>query len=361
MNTEGMIAGAETSLLLLLRYLRQDFVLSLACCGDSPLGREAAAMGVECHDLPSRTGIRYASWGGIKAWIEDCAALLRIVRKSKPDIIHANNFHAVLVSFPGAFFGRKKLIWHVRDYPHHGLVACVCGCFCKAIVAVSNSIKKALIKKGVAAGKIQVVYNGVEDSGCCSNDAAKSNEEFTFANVGQFVPWKKQGLFIEAAEIVAKQLPGAKFILVGDDVFKRNVRYKNELLESINTSGIAERIYLTGWESDMTEIWPQIDCLVHTADREPFGRVIIEAMANGVPVIAVDSCGPGELIQNEQRGILVEADDPEGLSEAMTRIASMPELAKHLATEGREFVTANLTASKTAEQVAGIYNKIMEN
>ena len=106
-------------------------------------------------------------------------------------------------------------------------------------------------------------------------------------------------------------------MLIGDDIFRRDWRYKKELLAKVACSEIADRITMRGWSKDMEQVWREVDCLVHTADKEPFGRVIVEAMAHKVPVIAVDCCGPKEIIENNKKGILVPANDVDALSKAM--------------------------------------------
>ena len=109
----------------------------------------------------------------------------------------------------------------------------------------------------------------------------------------------------------------------------------------------------------MNEVWSKIDCLVHTASREPFGRVIIEAMSHGVPVVAVDSCGPGEIIRNGESGLLVQAGDIEGLSEAMLKIATDNELKTKLAKAGYRDATSNFTAERTAALIKEIYDEVL--
>ena len=156
---------------------------------------------------------------------------------------------------------------------------------------------------------------------------------------------------------VGSHLPETRFVLIGDDIFEQNTAYRDGLIASTKTSEIAEKIDFAGWKEDMEEVWPTIDCLVHTASHEPFGRVIIEAMAHRIPVIAISGWGPSEIIQNEETGILVK--DTESLSKAMIRVAGSPELAKRLACNGQQLVGDRFMADRTAEKIRDIYERMM--
>jgi glycosyltransferase involved in cell wall biosynthesis len=127
----------------------------------------------------------------------------------------------------------------------------------------------------------------------------------------------------------------------------------------VQETSIADKIDIVAWQEDMSSCWHNIDCLVHTADKEPFGRVIIEAMANKIPVIAVNSCGPKEIICNGESGILLTEDDAEAFSEAMIKIANNKKMAERLAEEGYKTVTKEFTATQTAQKIKAIYEEIL--
>jgi glycosyltransferase involved in cell wall biosynthesis len=98
---------------------------------------------------------------------------------------------------------------------------------------------------------------------------------------------------------------------------------------------------------------------VHTADCEPFGRVIIEAMGHNVPVIAINKCGPSEIIQNGETGILVNPDNIKELSEAMLKIAGDKGFALKLASAAYEYVTSRFSAETTAKHIQKIYQQFL--
>jgi glycosyltransferase involved in cell wall biosynthesis len=254
---------------------------------------------------------------------------------------------------------RTRLIWHARDMPKTIRAAKVCSFFCSRIIAVSNTVKNLLINLGIKEDVIYVIYNGIATDDLRLDAKENHTDCLTFASIGQFVPWKKQLLFIKAAERFLEDGCDANFILIGDDIFGRNGKYKKSLLEKIKTSPFASRIQVEGWQDNLSQYWKKIDCFIHPADKEPFGRVIIEAMAHNVLVIAADSCGPAEIIQDSVTGLLFKPDDVEELARAMERIAADKDLMRRLSENAKQYVISNFQAEETAEKVTRVYEKLL--
>ena len=367
-NLEGRIGGAETSLLLMAKHLRDQCVISVACPAESPLSRALAAMRVDFYGIPGPPDRAYSSPLSLVYWLKTSWRLIRIVLRVNPDLIHANSFYAAAPSALAALVTRRKLLSHARDLANFGVFSRLYGYFCERIIAVSHAVRNALMEQGVSPDKIKVVYNGVDDGFFSPSDESNSSlsalgahrrHSFVFAHVGQFVPWKNHIVFLEAASQVARDLCDVRFVLVGDDIFGRNSAYKRSVLSYAEKSTIAERVDFLGWQANMHEVWPRINCLVHTAEREPFGRVIIEAMAHRIPVIAVDSCGPSEIIQDRKTGVLVQANGIQELSEAMVKMAQDTRFAGRLANAGYEHVISSFAADKTASLIQQIYQEVL--
>jgi len=357
----GRIAGAERSLLLLVKYLRPHFEPVVACPSRSPLAQKLTPMQIQCRDLPV---FARPVPSRLAQLLTVMCRLIRITYEVKPALIHANNFHAAVASLPAAFLTGCKLIYHARDMAQSGAASRLCVRLCERVIAVSIAVRDSLVTKGADPKKIDVVYNGVDtQQGVCHIRKTRQHgghgRATIFANIGQFVPWKKQSLFVEAARLLIEKGLNAEFLLAGDDIFEQNRKYKAELLSKISDSGMAEKISLLGWRENIDDLWERIDCLVHTADPEPFGRVIIEAMANSVPVIAINSAGPAEIVQNEVTGIGVQPDNIDQLINAMVRIADNKEFACRLALAARKTVLAKFPAERTAIRIKQIYDQVL--
>ncbi len=365
-NSEGGIGGAETSLLLLLKHLCGRFALSVACPAPSPLSAAVASLGIDHHAIPEPPRVSHGSpcRGAARAAYEAATVcrLTRAIRRTGANLVHANSLYAGVTSLAAAVVTRRRLLLHARDLADFGILTRLFGRCSNCIVAVSHAVRRALISRGVHPDKIEVVYNGLDCTSPGPKEAFRSackGRNFTFAHIGQFVPWKNHAAFLRAAAQVAPELPQARFAIVGDDLFQRDGTYKEAVHQFAERSSAAERIQFWGWREDMEEVWPAIDCLVHTAEREAFGRVVIEAMAHRVPVIAVASGGPAEILQANRTGLLAPPGDLRALVEAMLRVARDRELADRIAEAGYHHALSNFTACQTAARVQGIYESIL--
>lgn len=356
-NLEGSLSGAEQSLLLLVRFVPKTVQIS-AACPTGVLTNRLRSLGIGTYKIsePPRKFNHLFVWLYYLALVN--LQLILITLKTRPQIIHANSTKAVLAVVLARVFAGSKLIWHMRDLRCSRLLAKICSCLSSKVIAVSRVVKNRLIGLGVNSELIEIIYNGIAADDIETRGKNQSGS-VTFANIGQFVPWKKQFLFIEAAERFLQDGQKAQFILIGDDIFGRDSRYKKWIIEIVKASSFASNIKIVSWQDDLNLYWPVIDCLIHTTDAEPFGRVIIEAMAHGVPVIATAGGGPAEIITNGSTGLLFDPDDLEGLIWAMKTISDDRELAHNLARNAKEEIVSNFQARKTAERIANVYEELM--
>lgn len=359
-NLESKIAGAEKSLLLLVRYMQGNAEVTAACPTNGPFAEKLRQLDVETFRILSPP--RKFNWSVVWIWylLFVNLQLTLITCKVKPAIIHANSSKAVLASILAKVLGRRKLIWHVRDMPGSVLICKVCSFFSSQIIAVSNTIKNQLTGHGVKATVVAVVYNAVSTEDLQSQTKKKTRSKYPiFASIGQFVPWKKQCLFLDAAACFLQRGGEANFILIGDDIFGRDSKYKKKLLNKIKVNPFVSKIKIISWQKDLDKLWAQIDCLVHTADKEPFGRVIIEAMAHEIPVIAPNSCGPAEIIQHGATGLLFKPDDVGDLTCAMQLIARDAGFAVRLTTAARQYILSRFRAENMAQEIEEVYQKVL--
>ena len=359
------MGGAETSLLVAARSLQSRFELAVACPVPSPLAEALGRKTIEFHGLPAPPCQPYTSPRSCGYWVKAVHRLTAIARLVRPDVIHANNLCAGMAALPAAIVMGTRLVMHARDFPRHRWAMRLCGKYCDRVIAVSSSVRDNLVRGGIDPSKIRVIHNAVDTAlgreceGRRDTTGSGGQSSCVFANVGQLVPWKNQSLFLDAAARVAERSPQSEFLLVGDDIFGRNRDYRRRILDRARSSPVADRITSVGWQDDMNGVWPAIDCLVHTADREPFGRVVIEAMLHRIPVIAVDACGPSEIIENDRVGILVAPNDVEALASAMLQIAQAPQAAKQIGAAGCNHVLSKFTVAQMTRGLLDVYAEVL--
>jgi glycosyltransferase involved in cell wall biosynthesis len=136
--------------------------------------------------------------------------------------------------------------------------------------------------------------------------------------VGRLQRWKGMHVFIAAMTRVHELRPDARAVIVGAP-HETEPRYEQQLRVQIGVSGLQDVVRFAGFQSNVPEWMQAMDVFVHASDREPFGIVVIEAMALGKPVIAGSSGGPAEIITDGVDGVLVPFGDDESLARAILR------------------------------------------
>jgi glycosyltransferase involved in cell wall biosynthesis len=174
---------------------------------------------------------------------------------------------------------------------------------------------------------------------------------------------KKHSLFIEAASRLS-DVSGVEFRIYGHDPSSGGAKtgdaYVDALRERITQVGLSDRIRFPGYIADPARIMSEIDVLVHPADNESFGRVVVEAMAAGLPVVGARGGGVGEIVLDGETGLLSAPDDPAALAENMARLIADVELRARLGTAGRRRAESLYSLESCAAGILRVYEEAME-
>lgn len=153
--------------------------------------------------------------------------------------------------------------------------------------------------------------------------------------VGRLQRWKGMHVLIEAMPAVLRAHPDAHCVVVGGD-HAQEPEYPALLRERVCALGLEDRVTLAGLQGNIPEWMQAMDVVVHASDREPFGIVVIEAMALGKPVVAGDAAGPTEIITDGVNGLLSPYGDAPALARAVGRYLDDPEFAHRTGAAARE-------------------------
>jgi glycosyltransferase involved in cell wall biosynthesis/GT2 family glycosyltransferase len=179
-----------------------------------------------------------------------------------------------------------------------------------AVAAISRAVADELALRG----PVEVILPGVDLERFHPPDARDAAAAPTVLWLGAIVPWKRPGLALD----VARRLPGIRLRLAGAPIDAEGERLLGELRLRIERDGLGERVEIAG-AVDAPEAHRASDALLHTADREPFGMAIVEALASGVPAAAPRSGGPAEIV-DEGCGRLFEPDDAGSAARALDEV-----------------------------------------
>ena len=226
------------------------------------------------------------------------------------------------------------VIWHVHDsLPRHPVSSAIRPLSCLArmtrVIAVSNATTKRVIGILPIGKRVQTIYNGVDLSSFPTKREENlefrktigiSEEDFLVCAVGQICARKGLLELIYALRYIVPQAPHMHLAIVGKVVFRHEEEYLDALRATSRVLGIENRIHFTGELYDVSPALQASDLLVLNSRDEPFGLVLIEAMASGTPVLATRVGGIPEIVTDSENGWLIESGDTASLASTLARI-----------------------------------------
>jgi len=371
LNHVAQISGAENSLLALVRHLDRRRVRPVAAVPPGPLARELRHQGVQVTTVRELRlqrpagllgGARTAL--GLRWWAR---AVWRAGRALNCDLVHANSLTAGIAARL-AFGESLPLVWHARDLRMPGRAEAWLLERATRIIAISACVANHLFEaRPQARERTVLIYNGIEPR---DFQPRRSRQQVRLelgipedcplvGTVGQIVPWKRQELVLEVAANVIAHLPQCRFLIVGADLFGEHVEYVRRLHALAARLNVAGNVTFTGYRQDAASVLAALDVLVHPADREPLGRVVLEAMSLGVPCVAADSCGPSELVQDGVSGLLVTPGDVDGFAREIRNLLQRPATARRIGEAARRRVGESFSAERMARLTEDLYEEAM--
>jgi glycosyltransferase involved in cell wall biosynthesis len=246
---------------------------------------------------------------------------------------------------------RKKIISHNRGLYSPDLIDRFISKFIDQIISMSDFSSSVYIKCGVSASKCKTIYDGIDIE--TFNPSTEGNEKMIIGCFGRLEKWKGQQVLIEAAVSVIKIIPGALFLIVGDGPNENKLKLQ---VEKLNLGRYFE---FTGGVTNVKNYMEKCNIIVHTSiEPEPFGMVIIEAMALEKPVIATKIGGPLEIIEHEVDGFLIPPGNPQILADYIIRLANDTELRAQIGVEARKKVIAKFDVKKYVKEIETVYDNL---
>ncbi|MCC6132330.1 MAG: glycosyltransferase family 4 protein [Acidobacteria bacterium] len=366
--------------------LEKRGIRSAAVCHDVGSGPERIRLSEACHGEVIWTSLYW--WNKkirSRAWKRPILEALQLVRTGfvygsthvveracrqfGADLIHTNTILTPEGGRAARALGLPH-VWHVRELLGKGkpFELALEGrglrdyLSAHASTLLANSRETANCLRAYAGEELPltVVPNGIDLS---RYEEAKPSrfEPVIVAMVGSLTSrWKKHRLFVEAAALTGLS-SGVEFHLIGQggDAEKKPDEYVQALRYRIGELGLSKIVCLSGHRLDPVEIMRGIDVLVHPSDGESFGRVAVEAMAAGKPVIGVQAGGISEIVQDGVTGLLARPDDPENLGLLIKRVVLDADLRARLGQAGRQRAFDKYSIEKCAEAVTKAYAEAM--
>ena len=351
-----IMSGAEYSLLDILQGLKNKSMdYCLLTIHGSRLVKRTTDMGIKSMGIILSEKMFYVNKNDFQkhpfkiiqsfgSAVKTVIEIYNILRRGKYDIIYTNTLKSHILGGIAGKAAGVKVIWHMRDIPiqerPRKVIRFISTFLPDRIIAVSQAVGRQF-----GGGKVSVIHNGIDATEMQKKTAQEMPAEIKritkntgggplIGMVGQIARWKGQDVFLRAAKLLAEKMPQAKFLVIGEALFDEK-DFKRELKDFVANNNLQERVIFTGHLENVYPVLKQLDVLVHcSVEPEPFGRVIIEAMALGVPVIATRGGAVEEIIVSGEDGLIVPAGDHHQLAQVVEKILADKPLRSRLASNG---------------------------
>jgi glycosyltransferase involved in cell wall biosynthesis len=366
MTHAGDPGGAEFKMLALCKALGASAHVLLLHHGR--LERMLAAQGTPCvvAELGERTGAVRRD-GGVGSLVRAAPGSLRtvkrIAREARPhDVVVCFSQKAFVLASLAKPFMRRPIVWFMNDIVSRDhfspllikLLIKLSRYSADRIAVVSEESLREWLRAGGRSDGISVVHSGIdldEVNRQIADPARIAAYRLEYAPgggplVGMFgrvSSWKGQDIFLRAMA----EIPGVRGVIAGGALFDEQ-DYERELRALAHELGVAERVIFAGHVDDPMTLMAACDVVAHCSTApEPSGRVIVEAMFAGTPVIGSDAGGVREFILEGETGLLTPMKDVAALVAAIHRYLAKPDWAKEVATHARERAHENYSSRAT--------------
>jgi glycosyltransferase involved in cell wall biosynthesis len=279
--------------------------------------------------------------------------IYKILKEEKPTIVHTHSSKAGILGRWAAYFAKVPIIIHTfhgfgfHDYQNYFirkiyiLAEQITEKITTKFIAVSHdNVSKGLKNKIGNNEKYIVIRSGIKlQNYQIVIDTEKKKKELGITDekvvgmIACFKPQKAPLDFVKVAKLVINEKPNTKFILVGDGILKNKIE---QLIEKLN---LKNQFILTGWRHDTNELLKTLDVFVLTSLWEGLPRVIVEAMASGIPVVATYVDGTKEIIQEGLTGFVTYPHEIEKMAERILRLLNNQELSKNFSIEAKKRIS----------------------
>jgi glycosyltransferase involved in cell wall biosynthesis len=351
---------------------------------EGPFGKKSQEIGVKTQILPLNNGLgelRKDTLGSsgisqklsaVSGFLRYAISVARFAREQRADLIHCNSLKSDIIGAIAGRLSRTKVLWHVRDHINPSyLPARTTAVFRNlakrlpdAVIVNSQSTGEELFPSCADLETVRcfVAYDGLMQSELSALMPLAFSKwrspQVKIGLLGRLVRWKGQHVFIEAARLLMERKIDAQFQIIGSALFGES-DYEAEIRSL--AAPLGARVAFLGFRSDVPELLRQLDILAHCSiSGEPFGQVVVEGMAEGLPVVASDGGGVREIIRNEVDGLRTPMGDAAALADALARLIACPEYASQLGQMGHTRVRVNFTAEQSARAVESVYARLFE-
>jgi glycosyltransferase involved in cell wall biosynthesis len=347
--------GGQNQVLLTVLGLRALGHRSMLVAHAAGALRQRAQEGLELVPLTPKTEMDLSA-----AW-----RLSRLIKQLRPDVVHAHDPHGVAMAALALsmstqldkppLVAARRVDFHIKGNSLSRWKYRQVDCF----ICASEAIRKMLVADGVPAARAVTVHEGIDLGHIEAAPAANLHAELWLphhapivGNVAALVPHKGQRHLIEAAAIVVKRVPDARFVIAGEG------ELRPALERQIKDHHLEKHVFLAGFRPDVVSVHKAFDIFVMSSVSEGLGTSLLDAMACGKPIVATTAGGMPEVVKDGQTGILVPPRDHEAMANAIIRLLSDAAARRAMGAAGEARARAYFSAERMVQDTFEVYRRV---
>jgi glycosyltransferase involved in cell wall biosynthesis len=350
--------GSSTSLIDITTHLDASRFEPIVLCpeeGELPDRLRHAGVRVHVHPISRLTREEVARF------LLEVPRYMRFLRRERVRLVHGNTSASRRSVLEAGRLLRVPYVQHVRNGARNARAQR--GYYVASrIIANSNAVAADLVSDPLFAAKTVTIHNAVDlsryDAGDDRRGEIGAGDRPIVGFVGQLVPRKGLTTLIEAMPAVRERCPSVLLVIVGCAPPDEQ-QYERECRAHAARLGVADSIVFAGYRTDVPAWMRTFDVFAFPTRSEPFGKVIIEAMAAGTPVVASRVGGIPEIITSESLGSLLQPDDPRALADAILRHLTDRGFSARVSAAARASVTERFGLEAMVGRLQGLYDEVL--
>jgi len=378
-HTTSEVGGSDVSLAHIVERLdpaRYQAVVALP--SDGPLVPRLERAGATVVIVPSMRKLTSRQGkAGLAAFAagypRGVLALAAEIRSHAADLVHTNTIHN-LYGWAAARLTGRPHVWHVREIVWQSaalrrLEVALARRYSSRVVVTSDAVGRMFDHDGARPPHVVRIANGVDvarftpgTSSRVRDDLGIASEALLVGAAGRLDLWKGFEDFIDAAAAVHRRRPDVRFVLAGGPI-EGHRDYQARLEQQASARGLDGIMHFAGWRygpETMSEFYRSVDVFVlPSREPEPFGLVVLEAMASARPVIATAHGGPLELVVDGVTGLLTPPRDAAAMARAMLQLVDDRAGAAAMGVAGRDRVVDLYSIDRTVVSLQRLYDEVL--
>ena len=350
--------GGQNQVLLTVNGLRAlGHRATLVAHADGELRRRAAE-GLDLIPIAPRTEVDLTA-----AW-----RLSRVVKRLGPDIIHAHDAHGIAMASLALSIGSgssarptpalvaaRRVDFHLNSNSLSRWKHRQVDCF----IAASEAIRAILVANGVPAERTVAVHEGIDVEHVLAAPPINVHETFwlphqapVVGNVAALVPHKGQRHLIEAAHLVVREIPDARFIILGEGELREHLEHQ------VREYHLEKHVLLPGFRTDVLGCIKGFDLFAMSSVTEGLGTSLLDAMACSRAIVATRAGGIPEIVEDGVTGVLVEPRDHAAMARAIVRLLKDDDGRRRMGEGGFARVNERFTVERMVAETAAVYERV---